>query len=94
LHAEVLCQATGIKNLALYSVQKLAIVLTELKPLQIDMCPKSCIAYTGKFEKLESYTHNWDAYGKICGELYYKTKSKPTAKNKPQAQMMALSVIV
>jgi len=65
LHAEVLHQATGVEVLALYSVQKLAAALTELKPLQIDMCPKSCMAYTGKFAELESCIHSQD--GKICG---------------------------
>jgi hypothetical protein len=91
LHAEVLHQATGIKVLALCSVQKLAIALTELKPLQVDMCPKSCMAFTGKFAKLESCIHSQD--GKICGELRYKPKARPNAKDKPRAQMMALSVI-
>ena len=91
LHAEVLHQATGVEVLALYSVQKLATALTELKPLQIDMCPKSCMAYTGTFAGLESCIHSRD--GKICGEPRYKPKARPTAKNKPRAQMMALSVI-
>src|SRR6202040_1968541 len=89
LHAEVLHQATGVEVLALYSVQKLATALTELKPLQIDMCPKSCMAYTGTFAGLESCIHSRD--GKICGEPRYKPKARPTAKNKPRAQMMALS---
>src|ERR1700723_1363955 len=58
LHAEVLHQATGVEILALYSVQKLATALTELKPLQIDMCPKSCMEYTGTFAGLESCIHS------------------------------------
>ena len=90
-HAEVLHQATGIEILSLYSVQKLATALAELKPLQIDMCPKSCMAYTGKFAGMESCNYSRD--GKICGELRYKPKARPSAQNKPRAQMMCLSVI-
>ncbi|KIM79067.1 hypothetical protein PILCRDRAFT_34110, partial [Piloderma croceum F 1598] len=91
VHAHVLHSATGIEILSLHSARKLAMTLTDLKPSQIDMCPRSCIAYTGEFEKLESCPYVLD--GKVCGELRYKTKSKPTGQNRPHAQMMYLSVI-
>jgi hypothetical protein len=90
-HAHVLQSATGTEILSLHSARKLAMALTDLKPSQIDMCPRSCIAYTGEFEKLESCPYVLD--GKVCGELRYKTKSKPTGENRPRAQMMYLSVI-
>ena len=90
LHAEVLRQATGMDILALYSVQKLAVALTELKVSQIDVCPKSCMAYTGKFSKLKSCTHIRD--GKMCGELRYKPGSSKKQKKTPRAQMMCLPV--
>jgi hypothetical protein len=90
LHSEVLHQATGMDILALYSVQKLAVALTELKVSQIDVCPKSCMAYTGKFSKLKSCTHIRD--GKMCGELRYKPGSSKKKKKTPRAQMMCLPV--
>jgi hypothetical protein len=81
LHAALLFQATGIDVLALYSVQKLAMALAELKPSQVKMCPRSCMAYIDKFADMESCTHSRD--GKMCGESRYKPKARPTAKDKP-----------
>lgn len=46
-HAQVLYEATRINILSLYAAQKLVTFLTELKPLQTDVCPYSCITYTG-----------------------------------------------
>jgi hypothetical protein len=66
LHAQVLSKATGEEILSLYSARKLATDLTGLEPSQVDMCPKSCLAYTGEFEDLESCPYIRD--GKKCGE--------------------------
>ena len=49
LHAQVLRDTTGIDILSLYAARKLATTLTELNPLQTDVCPHSCIAYTSVF---------------------------------------------
>jgi hypothetical protein len=91
LHAEVLQSASDVEILSLKSVQKLAATLTDLRPLQIDMCPKSCLAYTGEFADLESCSRMHD--GKICGEPHYLPKRTPKAKNKPRAQMMCLPIV-
>jgi hypothetical protein len=92
LHAQVLQNSTQEEILSLYSVRKLAKQLTELWPNQIDMCPRSCMAYTGKFAELESCIYVRG--GKICGESRYKPKpkSRPNAVDKPRAQMMFLPV--
>jgi hypothetical protein len=91
LHAQVLQHANAVEILSLASVRKLAEILTELKPLQVDMCPKSCMAYTGDFADLEfcSYIHK----GKTCGQPRYQHKTTPNAKNKPVAQMMCLPIV-
>lgn len=90
LHAKVLQSATNIEIMSLHSVKKLATTLTDLIPLKVDMCPHSCIAYTGEFEVLEScpYIHK----GVICGEPRYQAKATPTEEDKPRAQMLALPV--
>ena len=46
LHAQVLQHANTLEILSLASVRKLAATLTDLEPEQVDMCPKSCLAYT------------------------------------------------
>jgi hypothetical protein len=50
MHAAVLEKATRTRILSLYLANKLAISLTELTPIRTDMCPASCIAYTGHYE--------------------------------------------
>jgi hypothetical protein len=54
MHAAVLEKATGTKILSLYLANKLAISLTELIQIRTNMCPASCIAYTGCYENLDT----------------------------------------
>jgi hypothetical protein len=91
VHAQVLQDATGTTILSLYSAKELAKELTELTPEQIDMCPRSCIAYTGKFADMESCPYIRD--GEKCSEPRYKPKIRPNAMDKPRAQMMCLPVM-
>jgi hypothetical protein len=51
-HAPILKEATGQEILSLYGCQQLAIKLTELEAQKVDVCPNSCIAYTGQFKVL------------------------------------------
>jgi hypothetical protein len=53
LHAQVLQNATGTEIIALPSARKLAINLTDLRPSKVDICPHSCIAFTGEFQEME-----------------------------------------
>lgn len=91
LHSKVLQAAAGVKILSLYSVQKLAMNLTDFRPSKVDMCPHSCIAYTGEFETMTSCPYVKEH--KICGQPRYKHKSSPSARNKPRAQMMYLPIM-
>jgi hypothetical protein len=80
-HARVLAEATGEDILSLYKVRKLASDLTGLKQSFVDMCPKSCMAFTGesKTQSTCSYSHN----GKVCGESRYILAQSSRAKPKP-----------
>jgi hypothetical protein len=89
-HAKVLAEATNTKLLSLYAVRKLAEKLTGLSPLFIDMCPRSCIAYTGDFQSQNICTHSRD--GKICNEPCYKQTQGPRAIPKPRAQMLYIPI--
>ena len=77
LHAKVLEDATKSEILSLKEVKKLAMNLTGLRPHKIDICPNSCIAYTGVNEGLTHCPHIKDK--NMCGEPRYKGKSVPRA---------------
>jgi hypothetical protein len=55
-HRKVLQDVLGEepKVLSLYRARSLAEELTQLHPHSIDMCPNSCIAYTGSYADLHS----------------------------------------
>jgi hypothetical protein len=89
-HAKVLTEATNVDILSLYSARKLAEKLTGLRPSFIDMCPKSCLAYTGEFQYETHCTHSHN--GKICNEPRYKQKQGPKAAQKPRAQMLYIPI--
>ena len=72
-------------------MQKLAATLTDLEPLQIDICPKTCLTYTGDFADLEFCPHIHK--GKTCGEHHYQLKKNPNAKNNPVAQMTCFPIV-
>ena len=91
-HAQVLQSAAKTEILSLYSARELAKSVTGLKPEQVDICPQSCLAYVGEFAKTVTCPYKRD--GKVvCGEACYQPKKRPTAKNKPRAQMMCLPVM-
>jgi hypothetical protein len=85
-HAQVLGGATEEEILSLYRVRKLAEDLTGLHPSFIDMCPKSCMAYTG-----DSHSQSTCSY-KDCNELRYKPQQSSTAKPKPRATMLYMPI--
>lgn len=70
-HASVLAEATGIEILSLYKVESLAESLTGLHPCDIDMCPKSCIAYTGKYSQLKKCEYISSATKERCDTPRY-----------------------
>ncbi|KAI0062673.1 hypothetical protein BV25DRAFT_1803335, partial [Artomyces pyxidatus] len=92
LHAQVLRDVLpDTKILSLYSVRKLATELTELYPEKVDMCPYSCIAYTGEYKDLTSCPYIRD--GTVCGEPRYKTTKSSSSEKKPRAQMLSLPIM-
>ena len=78
-HAQVLQQAQGIEILSLYSVRKLAAEVTGLSSQMVDMCPKSCMAFTGDFKDLQSCTYIRDKKLGPCGQPRYDKNHKPRA---------------
>ena len=46
-HAQILAEATQEEILSLYKVKQLAMDLTGIRPTFVDMCPNSCMAFTG-----------------------------------------------
>ena len=72
LHAQVLQDPSGVEILSLHSTRKLAKSVTDLYPSQVDMCPLSCLAYTGEFAEMVTCPYKHD--GKVCGEARYQPK--------------------
>jgi hypothetical protein len=79
LHAQVLQQATGTEILSLYMVRKLAMDRTGLLSQLVDMCPKSCMAFTGEFKDLCSCTYIRDKRHGPCGQPRYDKNHRPRA---------------
>lgn len=86
-----------VNILSLYLVRQLALKLTVVSPAKVDICPKSCIAYAGKYANLQScpYVRNRTP----CGEPRYRSRKQlsssgrgPQAVPVPRAQMLSLSV--
>ena len=93
LHREVLTSTSGLKILSLYKAQKLAIKLTDFHANMVDMCPNSCIAYTGQYRDLEKCPFHIKSLGvnKICDSPRYKYGLSET--KKPRAQVQILPVM-
>ena len=79
LHAQVLQEATQMEILSLYLARKLAIELTGLSSQLVDMCPKSCMAFTGDFKDLQSCIYIRDKRYGPCGQPRYDKKGSPKA---------------
>jgi hypothetical protein len=87
-HAKVLAEATEEEILSLYKVKQLAMNLTGLRPSFVEMCPRSCMAFTGKHQSQSTCS-----YSKNCMESRYKTSHSPRAKPKPRATMLYVPII-
>jgi hypothetical protein len=79
LHAQVLQEATNIEILSLYMVRKLAMELTGLKSQLVDMCPKSCMAFTGEFKNHHTCVYIRGGRTEPCGEPRYDKNNQPRA---------------
>ena len=85
LHASLLQSVTDIEVLSLFMVRKLAMKVLGLSSQMVDMCPRSCMAFTGEFKDLQSCIHMRDKRkGKkrtleVCGEPRFNSKGLPRA---------------
>ena len=77
LHARVLQKAAATEILSLYMVRKLAMEVTGLISQMVDMCPKSCMAFTGESKDLQFCTYE-RRHGP-CGQPRYDKKGHPRA---------------
>ena len=86
-HAWVLVEATGEEILTFHKVRQLALTLSGLRPSFVDMCPKSCMAFTGDSQSDATCTHVRKC--KVCNEPRYQLcPNSPRAKPKPRAKML------
>lgn len=90
LHAKVLGDATGQSILSLFRVQRLATSLTRLTPRKVDMCPNSCIAYTGEYAGLNACPYISTSSTKACGAARYKQTN--VGERIPRAQLTILPI--
>jgi hypothetical protein len=90
-HARVLENATKIPILSLYKVERLAEALTDLQPRKVDMCIKSCIAYTGKYAQLEACPYISSATKSPCNLPRFKPQ-RGSGRKIPVAQFTALPI--
>ena len=91
-YAELLEDELHIPILSKYKVEKLAAGLVDFKPSHADMCPNSCIAYTGDYENLDSCPFKRDKAKVICGEPRWVKQSGRKAQQKARAQVTCLPV--
>ena len=79
-HAKLLEEVTNLEILSLYKARKLVMELTGLSSQLVDMCPQSCMAFTGEFKDQLFCTYVRDKRGgRPCGEPRYDKKGCPRA---------------
>ncbi|RXW12264.1 hypothetical protein EST38_g13590 [Candolleomyces aberdarensis] len=94
LHAKLLESIMGTEILSIYLVRKLAAQLTKFSPVQVSMCPRSCIAYTGEYKDLDKCPYMIPASKKqkkeICGRA--RVRTLPSGKKILAAYFQVLSL--
>ncbi|PPR07819.1 hypothetical protein CVT24_002892, partial [Panaeolus cyanescens] len=90
-HRRVLADATGKDILSLHNVRTLALEIAKLEPKRIDMCRRSCMAYTGPNADLDRcpYVHGKEKHP--CNEPQFKIT--PKGAKIPQAQVTILPIL-
>lgn len=90
MHAKVLATHTGATILTLHQARKLAVKLTGFHATKADVFPKSCIAYTGKYEHLDKCPYK-PSSGPVCNTPRYCESLKGV--KQPIAQVQVLLVM-
>jgi hypothetical protein len=89
-HGKLLESVTGTTILSLHMARKLAGELTQYKPTKINMCPQSCIAFTGQYKNY-IYCPYKNSKGVVCNQPHYRVY--PNGKQKLRAQATVLPVM-
>ncbi|KAF6759079.1 hypothetical protein DFP72DRAFT_1064032 [Ephemerocybe angulata] len=90
-HREVLQDATEVEILSLHLVRKLILKISRLEPKRIDMCPKSCMAFTGEYQGKDKCQYINPKTKEVCGQLRWKKTA--SGKQVPHAQFTVLPVM-
>jgi hypothetical protein len=94
-HRSVLEDASGTEIMSLYRVRGFAEQIANIQPHKVDMCPKSCIAYTGDHAGLTECPYVRSGSKVPCGEQRYKEENphKPWRVPRPRAQVTILPLL-
>jgi hypothetical protein len=87
VYAQLLAEVTQEDILSLHKAKKLASNLTGLRPSFVEMCPKSCMAFTGDLQSATTCSY------KDCNERCYKSQQSSKAKPEPKAKMLYVPII-
>ncbi|KAF6741380.1 hypothetical protein DFP72DRAFT_778052, partial [Ephemerocybe angulata] len=94
LHAKLLESVTKLEIMSLYRVRALARRLTKFAPVKVSMCPRSCLAYTGKHKDLDTCPYVIPASKNqvrgVCGRSRWRVL--PSGKQVPAAYFQVLSI--
>jgi hypothetical protein len=90
-HRAVLQDATNMEVLSLYKVRKLALEIARLEPRKIDMCSKSCLAFTGPYAQEDTCPYVHPKTKVRCGEPRRRMTSG--GKLRPKAQVTILPIL-
>src|SRR6266576_804414 len=77
LHGQVLQNATKVEILSLHAVKRLAMDLSGINAKKYDVCPNSCMAYTGEHATETKCCHVKKNIA--CNESRFNNKKKPRA---------------
>ena len=94
-HRNLLEDASSTEIMSLYRVRRLGMQIANIEPRQVDMCPKSCIAYTGDYSGLMECPYIRSGSKVPCGEKRYKDENpyRPRRVSKPRAQVTILPIL-
>ncbi|KJA26461.1 hypothetical protein HYPSUDRAFT_132621, partial [Hypholoma sublateritium FD-334 SS-4] len=92
-HAQNLEEFTNQTILPLYQVKQLAHRITNFSPRMVDMCPRSCMAYTG--DHILKTCCDYTPQGKpVCGEPRYTQTSSGNLKPRAQVQVLPIMATI
>lgn len=90
---ELWLHTSCMQRFSRHTARKIAAQITELTPVKVDICPFSCITYTGEFGDMTSCPHIRNK--RICGALHCQPVSEGSNQSMSYscAKMMMLPVM-